>query len=386
MKRIAIITGTRAEYGIMRPLIEKLTADSEINLSLLVTGMHLSKAFGETYKEIERDGFEISAKIDILEDGDSKLATAKSTARAIELFATHFENNKYDIVVVLGDRFEIFAAVSAAAILGQPVAHISGGDATWGATDEFFRHCITKMSSLHFPTTDEFARRVIQLGESPKTVFNVGNMAVENTIKLSKIDKKTLSDFVSFSLEKPFFMVTFHPVTLEEDTAVEQVGELLLALDNFKDFGLIITKANADSGGRAINEILERFAKNRERTALFTSMGVQRYLSAMSYATMVIGNSSSGLCETPSFKIPTINIGDRQKGRIMAESVICAEPNKDDIVRAINKALSAEFLKSIENVVNPYGDGETSSKIAKILKESDVLDIKKIFYDLEVQI
>ncbi len=384
MKKIALITGTRAEYGIMRPLIEKLTADSKIDLSILVTGMHLSKAFGETYKEIERDGYEIAAKIDILEDGDSKLATAKSTARAVELFAMYFEKNKYDIVVVLGDRFEIFAAVSAAAIMGQPVAHISGGDTTQGATDEFFRHCITKMSSVHFPTTDEFAQRVVQLGESPDTVYNVGNMAVENTVKLEKIDIKTLSDFVSFRLEEPFFMVTFHPVTLEENTAVMQVKELLEALSQYKDYGLIITKANADSGGRAINEELEKFAKNREKTALFASMGVQRYLSAMSYATMVIGNSSSGLCETPSFKIPTINIGDRQKGRIMAKSVICAEPNKEDIVRAIDKGLSPEFLKSIEDVVNPYGDGETSSKITKILKESEVPDIKKIFYDLEV--
>ncbi len=384
MKRIALITGTRAEYGIMRPLIKKLQDDSEIELSLLVTGMHLSADFGETYKEIERDGFEIAAKIDVLAEGDSKRATALSISRAIDLFSEHFQQNKYDIVVVLGDRFEIFAAVSAAAVLGQPVCHISGGDTTEGATDEFFRHCITKMSSLHFPSTEEFAKRVIQMGEQPETVFNVGNMTVENIVKLEKIDIESLSQFVGFSLEKPFFMVTFHPVTLEENTAEKQVEELLRALDKFSDYGLIITKANADSGGRTINKMLEQFAENRENTALFTSMGAQRYLSAMSYATLVIGNSSSGLCETPSFKIPTINIGDRQKGRIMAKSVICAKPLCEDIIKAIEKGLSEEFCLCIKDVVNPYGDGETSDRIIKILKNSEKPNLKKIFYDLEV--
>lgn len=384
-KTICIVTGSRAEYGLLRPIIKKVKDSLNFDLRLVVTGMHLSDNFGLTYKEIEADGYPIDAKIDVLDNENTRKAVSKAIGVGIIGFANYFDTTRPDLVILLGDRFEIFAAATAAAVDCIPIAHLYGGETTQGAIDEFFRHSITKMSYLHFAATEQYRQRVINMGESPDRVFNVGALGVENILNMSLMTRDELAKSIDFYLDKPYALVTFHPVTLERDTATQQIEELLSAIDEIKELNFIFTKANADVNGRAINKKIDEYCSQRKNTKAFTSLGSLRYLSAMKYCEMVIGNSSSGIIETPTFKKPTINIGDRQKGRICAKSVINCEPKKQAIINSIAKARTTQFLREIANQGNPYGDGNTSVKILAIIKDflgNDKINLKKQFYDV----
>lgn len=385
-KSICIVTGSRAEYGLISPIIKQLIATNNFEFKIVATGMHLSEDFGLTYKEIEADGISVDAKIDVLQNDDSNKAMSKAIGIGVIGFAEYFEKTRPDMVVVLGDRFEIFAAATAAAVACIPIAHLHGGETTEGAVDEFFRHCISKMSYLHFTSTEQYRQRIINMGETPDRVFNVGATGVENILNMPLMAKDELARSIDFDLNSPYALVTFHPVTLEKNTATKQFEDLLSALDETNDLNYIFTKANADANGRAINKQIDAYCEEKGNAIAFTSMGALRYLSAMRYCEMVIGNSSSGIIETPSFNRPTINIGDRQKGRICAKSVISCEPEKHSILNCIDKARSQQFLHEIANQINPYGDGKTSEKIVAIIKnflDNDKINLKKSFYDLK---
>lgn len=349
--------------------------------------MHLSPEFGLTYKAIEKD-FKIDKKIEMLLSSDTSVGISKSIGLAQISFAESYEELKPDIVVVLGDRYEIFSAVSAAMIARIPIAHLHGGEATEGLIDEPIRHSITKMSHLHFTATEEYKNRVIQLGENPSKVFNVGGMGIENIKRLKLLTKDEFEKSIDFKLNSKNILVTFHPVTLENSTAKEQFQELLDVIDELKDTNIIFTKANSDTDGRIINSMIDEYvAKNAYKSVGFTSLGQLRYLSALQFVDAMVGNSSSGLAETPSFKIGTINIGDRQKGRIKASSVIDCEPNKSSIHQAFVKLYSKEFQKALKDTINPYGNGCASKKIVEILKTVYLENIlKKSFYDLKVEL
>jgi GDP/UDP-N,N'-diacetylbacillosamine 2-epimerase (hydrolysing) len=386
-RKICVVTGTRAEYGLLYWLMKEIEADKELQLQLIATGMHLSPEFGLTYKEIEKN-FKIDKKIEMLLSSDTSIGISKSMGLAQISFAEAYEDLKPDIVVVLGDRYEIFSAVSAAMISKIPVAHLHGGEATEGLIDEPIRHSITKMSHLHFTATQEYKNRVIQLGEHPSRVFNVGGMGIENIKRLKLLNKKEFEKSIDFKLNKKNILVTFHPVTLENSTAKEQFQELLETIDELKDTNIIFTKANSDTDGRVINQMIDEYvAKNPYKSVGFTSLGQLRYLSALQYVDAMVGNSSSGLAEAPSFQIGTINIGDRQKGRIKANSVIDCKPNKVSIKKAFEKLYTEEFEKLLKSVKNPYGNGCTSENIVKILKTVKLDDIlKKSFFDIEVSL
>ena len=384
-RKICVVTGTRADYGLLYWLMKEIEADKELQLQLIVTGMHLSPEFGLTYKEIEKE-FKIDKKIEMLLSSDTSIGISKSMGLAQISFAEAYEELKSNIVVVLGDRYEIFSATSAAMIARIPIAHLHGGETTEGAFDESIRHSITKMSHLHFTATQEYKNRVIQLGEHPSKVFNVGGMGIENIKRLKLLNKEEFEKSIEFKLNKKNILVTFHPVTLENSTAKEQFQELLDAIDELEDTNIIFTKANSDTNGRIINQMIDEYvAKNYHKSIGFISLGQQRYLSALQYVDAVVGNSSSGLLEAPSFKIGTINIGDRQKGRIKAESVINSEVNKTSILKSFSKLYSKAFQDLIEESKNPYGDGIASRKIIEIIKNEDLRNIlKKSFYDLKV--
>lgn len=382
MKKICIVTGTRAEYGLLMPLIRKIADDPELELQLVATGMHLSPEFGLTVDLIERDGYRLTDKIEILLSSDTPIGISKSMGLAMISFSESFSRLEPDMIVVLGDRFEIFAAVSTASVAKIPVAHLHGGETTEGAFDEAFRHSITKMSWLHFTSTEDYRRRVIQLGEDPARVHNVGAIGVENIKEMNLMTKHELEQSMGMQIRDPFLLVTFHPVTLENNTSFIQFESLLEALDDYEDGTIIFTKANSDTDGRVINKMIDEYvSKHPDNCLAFTSMGQLRYLSAMKIADAVVGNSSSGIIEAPSFGIPTVNIGDRQKGRIQASSVINCEPNTYAIKEAVEKALARE---NMADMVNPYGEGDVSSKILTVIKEALQQDIslKKTFYDL----
>ncbi len=382
--KIAVITGSRAEYGLLFPLMKLLEADEFFRLQTIATGMHLSPEFGLTYRQIEADGFEIERKVEMLLSGDSDAAITKSIGLGLIGFADAFAELKPDLIVLLGDRFETFAAAAAAYLAKIPIAHLHGGETTEGATDEALRHAITKMSYLHFTSAEEYRKRVIQLGESPERVFNVGAIGLDNIKLLELLSRKELSNELGHDLEKPTILVTYHPVTLENNTAERQIAELFAALDEFPDLNVIFTLPNADADGRIIIEkIKEYVSKNEERAKSFTSLGQLRYLSSLQFVKAVIGNSSSGILEVPSFHIPTVNIGDRQTGRIKPESVIDAANDKNSIVEAFEKALSKDFAEICENTVSPYGDGRAASRILQILKQfNNIESLKKTFHDL----
>ncbi|WP_066356030.1 UDP-N-acetylglucosamine 2-epimerase [Aliarcobacter skirrowii] len=382
-RKICVVTGTRAEYGLLYWLLKEIEADKELELQVIVTGMHLSPEFGLTYKEIEKE-FSVNKKIEMLLSSDTSVGISKSMGLAQISFAESYDELKPDIVIVLGDRYEIFSATSAAMIARIPIAHIHGGETTEGAFDESIRHSITKMSHLHFTATDEYKNRVIQLGEDPSRVFNVGGMGIENIKRLELLNKKDFEKSIEFKLNIKNILVTFHPVTLENSTAKEQFQQLLDAIDELEDTNIIFTKANSDTDGRVINQMIDEYVtKNSNKSIVFTSLGQLRYLSALQYVDAVVGNSSSGLAEAPSFKIGTINIGDRQKGRIKASSVIDCEPNKDSILKSFEKLYSKEFQETLKITMNPYGEGCASKKIVEILKSVDLGNIlKKSFYDL----
>lgn len=383
-QKVCIVTGTRAEYGLLYFLLKEIEMAADMQLQIIVTGAHLSPEFGLTYKQIEKDGFYIDHKVEMLLSSDSESSIAKSMGLAMIGFSDAFDDLNPDVLIVLGDRFEIFSAVSAATIARIPVAHLHGGETTEGAFDESFRHSITKMSHLHFTSTPEYRNRVIQLGENPDRVFNVGAIGIDNIKKLDLLSRNSLEKSIGFSFGKRSLLITFHPVTLEDSTAEVQFKSLLEALDSLEDTNLLFTKSNADTGGRIINSMIDDYVSlNSDNSVSYASLGQLRYLSAMQYVSGVIGNSSSGLLEAPSFKIGTINIGDRQRGRINAESIINCDPTTDKIVNALNVLFSQDFQAGIKNIINPYGDGNTVKKIMDVMRRYSLQDIlKKKFYDL----
>jgi GDP/UDP-N,N'-diacetylbacillosamine 2-epimerase (hydrolysing) len=382
--KICIITGSRAEYGLLYPFIKAIQADDDFILQILATGMHLSPEFGLTYKEIEKDGFTIDEKVEMLLSSDTDSGITKSTGLGMIGFADSFNRLKPDVVVLLGDRFETFAAATAAYFAKVPIAHLHGGEVTEGATDEGLRHAITKMSTWHFTSTEAYRRRVIQLGENPEMVFNVGAIGIDNIRQIQLLSKKDLTEDLKFELDFPFLLVTYHPVTLENNSSEEQFKELLAALEQFPDLRIIFTKPNADSNGRIIIKLIDDYvSKNSQRAAGYVSLGQKRYLSLMRFTSAVVGNSSSGIIETPSFGIPTVNIGDRQKGRERANSVIDTEPDCESIAASIKKTVSSEFQVFCKSVKNVYGDGDTTLQIMSILKSKPIpQNLKKHFFDL----
>lgn len=388
-KRIAILTATRAEYGLLKPLMEALLNDDFFDVDVLVTGVHLSEDFGLTYKEIENDGIPISAKIEILSGEDSALGMSKTMANAVERFAEWFSKNPVDGLIVLGDRYETLAVCCAATNERIPIFHLHGGETTEGAIDEAVRHSITKMSYLHFTSNEMHRKRVVQLGENPKRVFNVGAIGVENVLKTSLLSKEELSESLGMDLSKPYAVATFHPVTLENASISDQFFEFVGALNELDNLQYIITKANADSGGKLINVLIDEYEKTKDNVHVYTSLGMKRYLSAVKYADVVIGNSSSGIIEVPSFHVPTVNVGDRQRGRMQAESVINCVCEKEAIKKSIKKALSAEFQQSIQDVKNPYEGNGTTETICKVIRdvlESSSISLKKSFYDVSFEV
>ncbi|MEZ3507772.1 MAG: UDP-N-acetylglucosamine 2-epimerase (hydrolyzing) [Lachnospiraceae bacterium] len=386
MKKICVVTGTRAEYGLLRPLLTKIDQTETMKLILVVTGMHLSPEFGLTYQEIERDGFQITERVEMLLSSDTPTGITKSVGLGVIGFADVCTRNAPDLVLLLGDRYEIYAAAIAAMIHRIPITHIHGGELTQGAIDDAIRHSITKMSSLHFTATEEYRHRVIQMGEEPERVFCVGGLGVENIKNQVLMKKETLEQSINFALDQPYIIVTYHPVTLEDNTAEEQFNNLLCALNEFREYKIIFTKANADTDGRIINKMIDEYANIfPSRVAAFTSMGLVRYLSALRYCEMVVGNSSSGILEAPSFHIPTVNIGDRQLGRVKAESVIDCGNAAADIVKAIHKAIFLKKNGNLENVRNPYEGENTTSKILSTIERylEQRIPVKKHFYEID---
>lgn len=384
-RKIAVVTGTRAEFGLLFWLIKEIQEDSNLELQLLVTGMHLSPEFGLTFRDIEEAGFPIAEKIEVLMSSDTPIGISKCIGLGTISFGETLSRLAPDIVVLLGDRFEIFSAATAAMIARIPIAHIHGGETTEGLIDEPIRHSITKMAHLHFTSTELYRKRIIQLGESPDRVFNTGAPGLDNIYKLSLLTREEFEKAINFKLGKLNFLITFHPVTLENNTAGIQFRELLAAIDCFPNATCIFSKPNADTDGRSISELIDKYVNsNPDRSIAFTSLGQLRYLSALSLTQVVIGNSSSGLIEAPSFKVPTVNIGDRQKGRIMAKSVINCAPTIVEINKAIALAISTEFKQSLNDLINPYGESGASKRIIDVLKQANLQGIlKKKFFDLQ---
>lgn len=384
-KRVCILTATRAEYGLLRPVIQKLRTYESLDVKVVVTGAHLSPEFGLTYEGIERDGIQIDRKIEILLSSDNPSSISKSMGLALIGFADYFSELQPDLLVVLGDRYETLAVCCAAMNQRIPIAHLYGGETTEGAVDEAYRHAITKLSYLHFTSTEQYRKRVIQLGEDPSRIFNVGALGVENILNEEILSKEELEMSLGFSLGERYVVVTYHPVTLE--TASSEVGfkALLEALDAFPDLGILFTKANADADGRIINKLIDTYVSCHPNSIAVASLGMKRYLSAVKHSAAVIGNSSSGIIEVPSMHIPTVNIGDRQKGRLMADGVINCNSTTKDLVRALHYALSEEGWNKAVATHNPYGGDDVSSKIVYVLNEflsSVAVDLKKPFNDL----
>lgn len=381
--KICVVTGSRAEYGLLNPLMKAIRKDRTLQLQLAVTGMHFSPEFGSTFQQILDDGFTIDEKVEMLLSADSDSAMVKSTGLGMVGFADALRRLEPDWMVVLGDRFETFAAATAAHLMKIPIAHLHGGELTEGATDDALRHAITKMAYLHFTATDEYRQRVIRLGESPERVFNTGAIGLDNVRELPLMSKAQLQKALDFAIDDKTILVTFHPATLEKGKAEEQTHQLLKALDQLPGLRIIITLPNADAGGRAIMQLLVDYAeKNTPRVKAFASLGQLKYLSALRYVSTVVGNSSSGLIEAPQFKIPTVNIGDRQAGRIRAASVIDTAVDAKSIKAGIQQALSPAFVSLCKKVSNPYDGGKTTNRILQTLKQAGRLSsVKKSFYE-----
>ena len=388
--KVSAVSGTRADYGLLKRILKRLERSDKIDLEIVVTGSHLEEAFGNTQSELIADGFSDYSVIPVPMGDDKKSGMARATGELIVSFADHFERTKPDLLLVLGDRYEVFAAVTSAHMLGVPVAHISGGDVTEGAVDDALRHSVTKMSQIHFPGCEQSRKRIIQMGEEPDRVFNVGEPGVENSLKTEFLTREELRDSIDFDgIRGDYAVVTFHPVTLENDTGVDQVAALIRAMDDFPDMSFIVTLANADAGGRSINELWNTEGRKRDNWLVVPSLGVTRYLSAVKYSRMVLGNSSSGIVEAPSMGIPTVNIGDRQKGRLMADSVLTCAPEYEAIRDLMRMALQPGFQEAAKQVVSPYGDGRTSELIEKRLLEyleKRTGTTEKHFYDIDFQI
>jgi GDP/UDP-N,N'-diacetylbacillosamine 2-epimerase (hydrolysing) len=384
MRKVCVFTSTRAEYGLLRRLIRQIDNASDLLLQLVVSGAHLSIEQGMTISEIRADGFDPDHAIEMHLLDDSPAGICRSMGVAIAGYGKSLIQLQPDILVILGDRYEALCCAAAAQICQVPIAHIHGGETTVGSTDEAFRHSITKMSHLHFPSCEEYLQRIIQLGESPARVFNVGSLGVENIKKMKLMKKIELESSIKFNLDRPFFLITFHPVTLESDDTGKQFRALLEALARFQTHKCIFTYANSDTNGQTINRMINGYVeRNSVRCRATPSLGLLRYLSAMKLCDAVIGNSSSGIMEAPSFRVPTVNIGDRQKGRIRAKSVIDCSPDLNSIYNAIAKSLSSEFKKKLGKVKNPFSKSNTARAILEKLKVTDLDNIlKKRFYDL----
>lgn len=384
MYKICVVTATRAEYGVLKKTIKRIMEDEELSLYLVVTGMHLSRQYGYTIQEIIDDRLPISDTIEILSEENDERAITNAMGKETIAFGEIFQREKPDMMLVVGDRYEILPACQCAVIFGIPIAHISGGEVTEGAIDDSIRHAVTKLSHLHFPGCEVYRQRIIQMGEEPQRVFNYGDVGIENIKKMEFMSKGELEKSLNILLDKPYACVTFHPVTLEKDSAKHQIKELLHALREIEDMYFIFTKANADMEGQIINDCIDDFVKENENSVAFYSVGIKRYLSLLKEAEFVIGNSSSGIIEAPSLNIPTVNIGDRQKGRLQAESVLNCRPIKEEIIKTIQQARSKEFKETVKNVKNPYEMGETSVLIVKEIKRFLSAENNKIkhFYDI----
>ena len=385
MRKICVVTGTRAEYGLLSRLIRMINDSKETELQLIATNMHLSPTYGETYKEIEKDGFTIDRKIPIIEEGkNDAVATLKSMAKAISGFADAFNELKPDMIVLLGDRYEILAAAEAALIERIPIAHIHGGEVTEGAYDDAIRHSITKMSQLHFTSTEEYRKRVIQLGEQPDRVFYVGALGVENVKTLPLMSKDEIQRNLGFEINEKTILVTYHPVTLGPDSMKKDIDAFIAALDARPEIRIIFTMPNSDNGSEVIVEVINAFVeKNKNRAVAFKSLGLVRYLSAMKYCGAVVGNSSSGILEVPSFGIPTLNIGDRQKGRIAAGSVYNCAPDFESVLAGLDKVMTSEISKEAKGVKNPYDKEGTAENIFKVISSYPLEQLnQKHFYDI----
>ena len=386
MRKICVVTGTRAEYGLLSRLMRMIKESDKTQLQVVATNMHLSPKYGNTYKEIEADGFVIDKRVPIIDEtapNDSH-STVLEMSRALRGFADAYSELKPDMVVVLGDRYEILAAAAAALIMRIPIAHISGGDVTEGAFDDAIRHSITKMSQLHFPSTEEYRKRVIQLGEQPDRVFNVGALGVENIKKMPLMSKEEIEKEIDFKIDNNTILVTYHPVTLGSRTAKDDIEDFVAALEERKDIRVIFTMPNSDTGGQFIVDAINEFvAKNPERTKAYKSLGVVRYLSVMRQVAAVVGNSSSGLVEVPSFGIPTLNIGDRQKGRLAADSVYNCAPDKTSVLNGLDMVLSSAFRQKAAEAHNPYEKENTAQSIYDVISTYPLEQLnQKHFYDI----
>ena len=381
-RKICIVTGTRAEYGLLYWLMKEIADDNELHLQIIATGMHLSPEFGLTYKQIETDGFTIDAKVEMLLSSDTTVGISKSIGLGVIGFADALERLKPNILVLLGDRFEILAAAQAAMVARIPIAHIHGGETTEGAFDEQIRHAITKFAQWHFVAAEPYRQRVIQLGESPDRVFNFGSPGLDHLQYMNWLNRPALEQSLDLKLRSPLFLVTYHPVTLDKQSPSIPMRELLMALDSFPNATVILTYPNADTGGRILIEEIERWvSQNQHRAKAFVSLGQQRYLSLMGEADVIIGNSSSGLTEAPALKKATVNVGDRQKGRLKAKSVIDTPERSQDIVKGIYQALSKEFQSMLPSVESLYGKGNVSQQIKEKLKFVP-LQTQKTFFDI----
>lgn len=387
-KKICFVTGSRAEYGLLYPLMKKVMEDKNLDMKLVATASHLSPEFGMTCREIENDGFTIDKKAEILLSADTPSAIAKSAGLGFISFGDIFTELVPDIVLILGDRFEIFPVAAAALFHRIPVAHIYGGERSEGAVDDSIRHALTKMSHLHFTAAESHRQRVIQMGENPDHVFTVGSLGIENALNTKLMIKKEFEKFTGFKTEDKNILVTYHPTTLEKGKAETEFKNILSALEKLEDTNIIFTRQNADAEGRIISEMTDRFvSENPSRRQVFTSMGRKGYLSALKFCAVVAGNSSSALIEAPCFETASVNIGNRQKNRLRPVSVIDCVPESDAILKTLKKAFSPAFRKKIKNIENPYGDGKTSGRIIKVLKKvnPDSL-IMKSFNDIDFKI
>jgi|APSaa5957512535_1039671.scaffolds.fasta_scaffold04466_5 GDP/UDP-N,N'-diacetylbacillosamine 2-epimerase (hydrolysing) len=384
-RKICVVSSTRADYGLLRNVMGLIKRDEGLQLQVIATGTHMSPEYDLTYREIEGDGFDIDQKIEILLSSDTSVALTKSMGLALISFSEVIDKIKPDLILVLGDRFEILAVVIAAMMARMPIAHISGGEITEGAYDDAIRHSITKMSHLHFVGANEYYDRVVQLGEQPTNIFQVGGMGVDNISKMSLLDRNDLEKSLGIKFFEKNLLITYHPVTLEKSTSAEDMQELLQALSGLDSTRLIFTMPNADTDSRVLFDMIKDFATKHSNAVVYTSLGYLRYLSCIKYVDGVVGNSSSGLTEVPSFCKGTINVGDRQRGRLKAESVIDCATNKESILNAIKYLYSSDFQSSLSSVSNPYGNGGAAEKIVNVLKNHPLDSIvKKQFYDLNI--
>jgi len=383
LRKICVVTGTRADYGLLRWVIQGVQDSELLDLQLIVTGMHLSPEFGLTVQAIEADGFRIDRKVEMLLSSDTEVGITKSMGLAMISFADAISDLQPDLLLVLGDRFEIFAAAASAMIARIPIAHLHGGELTQGVIDESIRHSITKMSHLHFVAAEEYRLRVIQLGERPEHVFKVGGLGIDSIHRLKLLSRVQLEEALDFRLAERNLLITFHPATLERGTCGEQMEQLLTALSELDDVGLIFTMPNSDTDGRILFKKITDFCSQYSNARAYTSLGQLLYLSTIKHVDGVIGNSSSGLAEVPSFHKGTINIGDRQKGRLRAASVIDCQPNQASIAQAIKHLFSPKFIATLPSVKNPYGSGSASAAIITTLeKQSFDKLVKKQFFDV----